>query len=53
MLLLLFLEAMEDMLELEDILPTLVELFILLSVKLKLSLDISTVDMELTALEPL
>jgi len=50
MLLLLFLELMEDMLELEGILLTLVELFILPSVKLKLmqkqSLDISMVDME-------
>jgi len=57
MLLLLFLELMEDMLELEGILLTLVELFILPSVKLKLmqkqSLDISMVDMEHIVLEPL
>jgi len=53
MLLLLFLELMEDMLELEDILLTLVELFILPSVKLKLSLGISMVDMEHIVLVPL
>merc|ERR1712098_537225 len=43
--------AYEDMLELEDILLTLVELFILLSVKQ--NLDISLVDMEHIVLVPL
>jgi len=51
MLLLLFLDSMEDMLELEDILPTLLELFILPSVKL--SQDICMEDMVGTVLDML
>ena len=50
--LLLFLESMVDTLELEDMLPTPVELFTLQSVKLKLSLDIFMADMEHTTLVP-
>merc|ERR1719186_1636306 len=45
MLLLLFLVSLEDMLELADILQTLVELFMLPSVRLRLMLDISMEDM--------
>merc|ERR1719186_780988 len=45
MLLLLFLVSLEDMLELADILQTLVELFILPSERLRLMLDISMEDM--------
>merc|ERR1712128_284612 len=50
--LLLFLESMADTLELEDMLPTPVELFTLQSVKLKLNLDIFMADMEHTTLVP-
>merc|ERR1719186_1295571 len=45
MLLLLSQVCMEDMLELADILPTLVELFMLPSARLRLMLDISMEDM--------
>merc|ERR1719186_1219412 len=45
MLLLLSQVCMEDMLELADILPTLVELFMLPSARLRLMLDTSMEDM--------
>merc|ERR1719186_255083 len=45
MLLLLFLVSLEDMLGLADILPTLVELFMLPSARLRQMLDISMEDM--------
>merc|ERR1719186_5951 len=45
MLLLLFLVSLEDMLGLADILPTLLELFMLPSARLRQMLDISMEDM--------